>query len=154
VAQDETRRLSADEYELFKKACKDGHIRLTPQRLEVFREVINSHDHPSAEDIFNRVKDRLPSISLDTVYRTLSTFETCGLISRIHFSEDRARFDPNGEPHHHLFCVECKAIEDFYWPDFENADLPPETTGWGHTVSRHVQIRGKCSKCSTQENDS
>ena len=136
-----------DEFELFRKVWKERGIKITPQRLEIFRVLMESQYHPSAEDVYNRVKNLLPTISLDTVYRTLATFESCGIISKIQFSEDKARFDPNPNPHHHVFCAICKSLTDFYWANFENLDLPPEITEWGCPEIKHVHIRGICSKC-------
>lgn len=150
MTQDESRRLSNEELDLFRTVCKERGIKVTPQRLEIFREIMRAHDHPSADDIYSRVKDRLPSISLDTVYRTLSTFESCGLISRVQFLEDKTRFDPNRRNHHHMFCTVCKGLRDFYWVDFDNAEFPSEILQWGRPQTRHVQVRGVCSKCSGQ----
>jgi Fur family transcriptional regulator, peroxide stress response regulator len=152
VARDKSRRLSDEEFDLFRKVCKERGIKVTPQRTEIFREIMRAHDHPCAEDIYTLVKDRLPSISLDTVYRTLSTFESCGLISRVQFLEDKTRFDPNRRHHHHMFCTVCRSLTDFYWPDLDNAELPSEVSRWGRTQTTHLQVRGECSKCSRERN--
>ena len=140
-------RPSGEEIEAFRRACRERGIRVTPQRLEIFREIAKASDHPSAEEVHRRVKARLGSVSLDTVYRTLTTFEQWGLISRVHFLEDRTRFDPNRTLHHHMFCTECKEILDFHWADFDNAVLPAEVRGWCQPGSRHAQVRGICAKC-------
>ena len=152
VTQDQSQQLTEEEFGFFKTLCKERRIKVTPQRMEIFRAVINAHDHPSADDVYNRVKDRLPVISLDTVYRTLATFESGRIISRVSFCEDKTRFDPNLKPHHHLFCTVCKSLTDFYWPDFDNTGLPPEISKWGCPKTRHVQIRGICSHCHRERN--
>lgn len=89
-----THRFPEEEFIAFRKVCKEHGIKVTHQRLEIFREVIRDHDHPSAEDIYSRVKDRLPCISLDTVYRNLAAFESYGFIGRVQIV-DKIRFDPN-----------------------------------------------------------
>ena len=149
MKNEKTHFLPEKELDAFRKVCKDQGIKGTPQRLEIFREVMRAHDHPSAEEIYDRVKDRLPYISLDTVYRTLSTFESFGLIGRVPVA-DKTRFDPNRKLHHHLICTMCKSLTDFYWADFDQLEPPLDVSKWGHLETRHVLIRGICSKC-TQE---
>ena len=137
----------------FKKTCEEADIRITPQRLEIFREIARATHHPSAEEPYKRVKPKMPSISLDTVYRTLATFEGCGFVSRILVFEDRTRFDPNTSPHHHLVCLACRSIEDFFWPLFELLDLPSHARGWGNFSSRQAQLTGLCRNCLKKSKD-
>ncbi len=128
--------------------CSKAGIRLTHQRLEVFKEIKSAHDHPAAEDIYGRLKKRMPTISLDTVYRTLATFEKMGVIRKMHVLDDHARFDPNMERHHHFVCTKCKKIIDFKWPDFDELALPPEITDVGTILEQQVEVRGVCKKCA------
>lgn len=147
----ESDNLREERISLFRKVCKEHRIKVTPQRLEIFVEVMDASDHPSAEDIFTRVSRRMPTISLDTVYRTLTTFDQYGLISKVHFFEDKTRFDPNRDVHHHMVCNECKRVLDFYWPELDEADLPPQTEGWGRVDTKHLQVRGICAECLSSE---
>ena len=137
--------------ELFREVCKSHGVKVTPQRLEIFLEIMDAHDHPGADEIYNSVRERMPTVSFDTVYRSLATFEQLGLIGKVLLFEDRARFDPNTETHHHMVCAECKTITDFYWPEFDCADLPPGTEGWGRVRSKHIRIRGTCARCAGEE---
>jgi Fur family peroxide stress response transcriptional regulator len=141
------RKIEEKKISILKRTCLEHGIKLTHQRIEIFLEVTMAKDHPSAEDIFKRVRMKLPTISLDTVYRTLTTFDRCGLISKAPIFDDRTRFDPNTEHHHHMVCVKCKDIKDFEWPDFEEAPLPAECKDWSKIETKHVQIRGVCPKC-------
>ena len=126
---------------------REAGLKLTHQRLEIYREVTEASDHPSAEDIYRRVRPRLPTVSLDTVYRTLLTFEKLGIISRVQALDDRGRFDANLAPHHHMICTTCKIIMDFYWPSFDEIQPPPETKKWGRIKFRQAELRGVCEKC-------
>ncbi len=132
----------------FENVCKQFGIRLTYQRLEIFRELSRDEKHPSAEDIFKRIKRRIPTVSFDTVYRTLSTFERCGIIRRVQVLDDRGRFDANLKWHHHLVCTRCKRITDFYWPNFDNMDFPNEVGAWGKIKTKHAELRGLCQECA------
>jgi len=122
-------------------------IKLTQQRLEIYREMMRAKDHPSAEMIYRRVIPRLPTVSLDTVYRTLDLFERMGLISRVEVLDDRSRYEPDTEPHHHFVCVICKRIMDFPWPAVDSMKLPPQATRWGKVFSSHLELRGVCGAC-------
>jgi len=131
----------------FEEICRDRGLRVTHQRMEIFKELTKAKEHPTAEYVFNKVRRRLSMISLDTVYRTLSTFEEHGLIKRVHLVDNTARFDINLDKHHHLVCTRCNKIEDFYWEDFDSLKLPPALQAWGDVDSRHVEVRGLCSGC-------
>jgi Fur family peroxide stress response transcriptional regulator len=131
----------------FERECRLKGHRLTHQRLEIFRELASTTEHPSAEDIYNGVHVRMPTISLDTVYRTLLSLEHFGLVKRVHAFDDRARFDANLTPHQHLVCTTCKRITDFIWEDFEDLLPPPETKKWGVIEAKNVVFEGTCKEC-------
>lgn len=133
--------------EKFKAISLDKGLRLTHQRLEILRELVNATDHPSAEMVFGRVRRRLPTISLDTVYRTLSTFDELDLIMRVPVTGDQGRFDADTSPHHHFVCARCKAIYDFMWEDFDSLTLPENSVSLGRAQDRRVVVRGVCQSC-------
>ncbi len=137
--------------ERFRELCAQAGLKLTHQRLEIFRELMAADGHPSAEDLFQRLKPRMPTLSLDTVYRSLATFEECGAIARVHVLDDRARFDANTERHHHLVCVRCKGIEDFSSEAVDTIPLPPASSAWGRVESRYLELRGVCRNCLEAE---
>lgn len=135
--------------ERFKGISQEKGLRLTHQRLEILRELVAAKDHPSAETVFGRVRKRLPTISLDTVYRTLSTFDEVGLIMRVPVTGDQGRFDADTSPHHHFVCSRCKSIYDFLWDEFDSLDLPENSKALGRVDDRRVVVRGVCEKCAT-----
>ena len=137
-----------------KEGLKRSGLKLTHQRLEIFREVAKSGIHPDAETIFNGVRERVPTISLDTVYRTLWLLLDLGLVTTLGTSRERVRFDPNLKPHHHFVCVRCGLIRDFYSPYLENIEYPEEAEAFGKPVSLHMEVKGVCAKCrSLPENN-
>lgn len=133
--------------ERFKAISQDKGLRLTHQRLEILRELVGAKDHPSAEMVFGRVRRRLPTISLDTVYRTLSTFDDLGLIMRVPVTGDQGRFDADTSPHHHFVCSRCKSIYDFFWEEFDQLVLPGDSEALGRVDDRRVVVRGVCQEC-------
>ena len=93
--------------EHFEDACRDAGLKVTHQRLEIFRELAASKDHPTAETLYKGLQKIMPTLSLDTVYRTLTTFEEHDLISRVQTTESHSRFEAEMEQHHHVICSKC-----------------------------------------------
>ncbi|MDF1545841.1 MAG: Fur family transcriptional regulator [bacterium] len=131
----------------FERICKAKGLRVTHQRTEIFRALLKHTDHPTTEGVFQQVRKHLKTISLDTVYRTIATFEEHGLIRRVHQIDNATRFDVNISNHHHLVCSRCNKIEDFYWPDFDRMKLPKSTSHWSGIEVKHVVVNGLCSTC-------
>jgi len=135
----------------FEDACRKANLKITHQRLEIFRELAKALDHPSAETLYMRLHKKLPTLSLDTVYRTLTTFEDFGMISRVETVKSQARFEAEMSEHHHLICSKCGKITDFEWTSFREVDLPNEIDHWGSVNKKNVIVRGICNKCSSLE---
>lgn len=135
----------------FETVCRDEKIKLTHQRIEIFREVVQTEDHPDADQIFQRVRDRLPTVSLDTVYRTLWLLNDLGLVVTLGSSRERTRFDANLNSHHHFVCGQCGLTRDFYSTDLDNIILPDSVVSLGKIETTHVEVRGVCRECSEQE---
>jgi Fur family peroxide stress response transcriptional regulator len=137
--------------ERFKAAAKDSGVKLTHQRLEIFREIASSHDHPDAEAIYRGVKPRLPTVSLDTIYRTLWMLNNLGLISTLGPRRDSVRFDANVAPHHHYVCVRCGLARDFESADLNALPIPHRVKDFGSVIGSHVEVRGVCEACARQQ---
>lgn len=131
----------------FEDACRKAGLRLTPQRIEIFRQLAKASDHPSAEALHLRLVDRMPTLSLDTVYRTLGTFVEHGLVNKVQTVESQARFEVARLLHHHLICQKCKEIIDFQWQFFDDAALPDTVRAWGRVERKNVVVYGTCSTC-------
>jgi Fur family peroxide stress response transcriptional regulator len=124
-----------------------GH-KVTHQRLEIFREVAGTDEHPDVETIYSRLRRRLPTMSLDTVYRTLWLLRDLGLIRALGPSWGRARFDANMRQHHHFVCTRCGATRDFYNHELDELKIPNEVKAIGSVEATHVELRGLCMRCS------
>lgn len=86
--------------------------RMTQQRQVILEEVKRAHHHPTADEIYERVRKRIPRISMGTVYRNLDVLASCGLIDKIEPGVVQMRFDGNMRDHFHITCVHCGRIED------------------------------------------
>ena len=134
--------------EIIKAACRKAGIKLTHQRLEIFREVASSNDHPNAETVFQGVQKHLPTVSLDTVYRTLWLLEDLGLITTLGPHRGSTRFEANLKPHHHYVCTRCGMTRDIYHEDFDRISVPAEARSFGTVQTTQVEIRGVCQRCA------
>ena len=133
--------------ERFKAVAKEAGVKLTHQRLEIFRELAGTEEHPDAETLFRAVQQRVPTVSLDTVYRTLWLLHDLGLVSTLGPQRDGVRFDANLDPHHHYVCVRCGLVRDFESEELNALRLPDALRQLGSIVDAHVEVRGLCAEC-------
>jgi Fur family peroxide stress response transcriptional regulator len=135
-------------------ACvRASGLKMTPQRMAIVRELAADPTHPTAQELFERLRPALPTMSFATVYNTLYALAEAGLCASLSLAPGPARFDPNMRPHHHAVCDRCGQVRDVdvtaprSWPapeDGEVASPPPP----GFEV-RAVELiyRGVCAAC-------
>ncbi len=128
-----------------------GH-RITPQRLAILGVLAESEGHPSAEDIYEKVKINFPTTSMATVYKTLTVLKGLGEVLELEFSTDYNRYDGSKPyPHPHLICVKCKRIAD---PEVSSlAEITRKLisdTGY-KILSHRLDFFGLCPECQRKE---
>src|SRR5918993_1264911 len=94
------------------EALKANGQRYTDQRAAVYRFLINTDVHPTADDVFTTVRHDIPDISLATVYKSLETLVGCGLAVKLTYGDGSARYDGRTDPHPHARCLGCGAVLD------------------------------------------
>ncbi len=134
----------------FVEACRRQGIKATHQRTEILRELAGSEEHPDADMIHARVRQRVPAISVDTVYRTLKLLEDKNVIARVGSMGCRARFDANRDRHYHFVCTECGIIRDFYSDAMARLAMPREVSEMGSVRDLYVELRGICRTCKQE----
>lgn len=123
-------------------------LRMTRQREIILEELRELTSHPSADELFERVRKRLPRISLGTVYRNLETLSELGLLKKIEAAGRQKRFDGNTCPHSHIRCTRCGRIEDMHTEEMTNALLPgPDDLRGYELTGFHVEFHGICPEC-------
>ena len=135
----------------FGQVCRNSGMKLTHQRMEIFREVAQTVDHPDAEKVYKGVRKRLATVSQDTIYRTLWLLKDLGLITTLGPPRERTRFDANLDRHHHFVCVRCGLMQDFYSDKFDELNLPESANSFGYVVTTQVEVKGVCLKCAAQK---
>jgi len=123
----------------------------TTQQLTVISAAIQGdHSHPSAEDIYRRVRKILPHISLGTVYRNLQRLVQEGTIQMLFLGERVARYDPTLTEHDHFICQQCGRVEDVWVNRDRQVDFAPLVRE-GFTIAAHsLAIHGVCQFCGPQ----
>jgi len=131
----------------FEHKCRKAGLRVTTQRAAVYEVLEKSTQHPAAETVFREVRKRLPNISLDTVNRTLLTFQRVGLAFVVEGSGGPKRFDANLNDHQHFRCVKCRRIIDFHYKKFDNIKFPPSLAKKFKILKKTVYVEGICDGC-------
>lgn len=125
-------------------------VRLTPQRRAVLDVLAEAHDHPTAADVLERVRDRLPGVGPATVYRTLALLVESGHAAMLRTSEnDAVRYDRTVHRHDHLVCTDCGRVTDAHIPLDERALNSVAETASFVITGYDVQIHGRCAPCAS-----
>jgi Fur family peroxide stress response transcriptional regulator len=140
--------LAKKRYAAMAGKLKDTGLKSTPQRLAIMRVLAESREHPSAEDIWRRLRQRFPGISQATVYRTIMLLKSLGEAYEIALAGTGSRYDGRKpHPHPHIVCLDCGRIID---PDLDSLrDMTREITAASgfEIVSHRLDFFGKCPAC-------
>jgi len=94
-------------------ACvRSSGLKLTPQRMAIVRELAADPTHPTAQELYERLRSSMPTMSFATVYNTLDALAAAGLCAALSLAPGPARFDPNMAAHHHAVCDRCGLVRD------------------------------------------
>jgi Fur family peroxide stress response transcriptional regulator len=133
--------------EWFISRCRQTGLKVTPQRLAIYHELLKTDEHPSAEIMYNKIKKEFPNISLDTVNRTLMTLSDIGAANIVEGSGDARRFDGSLDEHQHFKCIKCKKIIDFHHKPFDVIKIPKYISKKYKILKKTVYLEGICDSC-------
>jgi Fur family peroxide stress response transcriptional regulator len=134
----------------FTDLCRNKGLRVTPQRIEIYKELIKTDEHPSAEAVYEKVRKTYPNISFDTVNRTLLTLIEIGAAFIVEGSGDVRRFDGSTEKHQHFKCIKCKRIIDYHHKPFDVIKLPSSIGNKFTVLKKSVYLEGICDLCKKE----
>lgn len=123
---------------------REAGLKLTPQRIAIIRELAGDPTHPTAQDLFDRLRPELPTMSFATVYNTLSTLANAGLCEARFIVRGPARFDPNTAAHDHAVCDGCGRVMDVCRT---SSRRPADIDGFQVRAVERV-YRGICAACA------
>lgn len=139
--------MNAAEIKEFRDACASAGIAVTHQRQVVWHALHSMHGHPSPEEVYERVKPRIPAISLATVYKNIHLFIDSGMFREVSLHHGSMRVETNHRPHHHLVCRQCKVIRDIDAEALGVAAKPHRLPG-GFMAERYaIDVMGLCADC-------
>ena len=128
--------------------------RMTRQRMIILEELRKLHTHPTADELYSKVRERMPHISLGTVYRNLDLLAASHEVRKLETAGAMRRFDGNTAPHRHVRCVNCGRVADV--PAEMITDGEPDVTGLhvdGFTIgAARVEYDGLCDECAAPRN--
>ena len=129
-------------------ALRERGLRVTPQRVVLHRALRELDRHVTADELLESVSDRLPNVSLPTIYATLELLEELGLVRRVAAGRGPALFDPRTDGHGHLACRRCGAVEDIDVPlDAAGALRAAQRRGFAADAATLV-VSGVCARCA------
>ena len=131
----------------FQNLCRSRGIRVTAQRLAVYRALAEDVSHPTAEAIHSKLQIDMSSLSQATVYRILEFLEKEGLVRRVSTTEGAGRFDANAARHQHLVCRSCGRMTDYEAELPAAFHLPSQLIGGFVAEEIDVRIVGVCREC-------
>ena len=131
------------------QTLKSKGLRVTPQRFAVYANLLNRHDHPTAEEISNSLNRSSPTSSQATIYSSLQALRDVGLVREVLLEEGVCRYDANVSSHHHFRCKKCGCIEDILWEQVE--DIKFRALRPGLTVEQYeLTVQGICDRCQSK----
>ena len=131
----------------FRELCHENGIAVTHQRQVLYEVMKTMHGHPSPEEVYARVKKKIPAISLATVYKNIHLFVESGVFREVSLHHGSVRVEMNDEPHHHMVCSKCRKITDIGEKELGLAVKRSRLPG-GSLVERYaVDVIGVCASC-------
>ena len=129
-------------------------LRYSRQRQAIFDYLQGRTDHPTAETVYEGVREHFPHISLGTVYRNLMLLSSLGEIQMVSLGKDRVHFDPRTDRHDHFLCERCGSVQDMAAVEKEDVLLGKARRGCRERItSFHICYTGVCSHCLQEEGD-
>ncbi|NLY53145.1 MAG: transcriptional repressor [Firmicutes bacterium] len=126
---------------------------MTEQRRLILEALRSTTCHPTADWIYERVREKLPHISLGTIYRNLRTLVQMGEIMQLDYGSGQDRFDGNPEPHYHFRCCQCGAVSDVEIPYAHEFDVKAAPHCSGTITGHRLEFVGECNQCKTNRQE-
>ncbi len=120
---------------------------MTIQRRAIYEALEGRVDHPTADQVYESVRERIPGLSRTTVYRVLETLVRVGAARKVEHHGAAARFDPRVDHHHHLACIQCARVIDIELSPAERIPVPNSRKTGFRVLDYSIHFTGLCSGC-------
>ena len=126
---------------------REKKLKLTPQRLAVYKYLMSTNEHPSEEIIYKALQPEYPTMSLATVYKALKTLVEVKLVQEINVGEGNFRYDANSHEHAHIQCINCSKVTDLENISFTTLNRTAEECSEYKVLSNRIFFYGLCKDC-------
>lgn len=126
---------------------KKADIRITPQRYAILEYLIESHSHPTADEIYKNLAPQFPNMSVATVYNNLKLFTQLGFVQEMAYGDASSRFDFSSQRHYHVICEKCGKIEDVFYPELEDVEIAAAKLSGFEIKEHRLELYGICPEC-------
>jgi len=131
-------------------ATNESMMRLTTQRQIILEELAKVRTHPTASELYDMVRKRLPRIGLGTVYRNLELMAETGMILKLEVGGTQKRFDAVTDTHYHIRCSRCGKVDDIDTPVMEELVKEAAASSSYQVIGHHVEFNGICPNCQKE----
>jgi len=128
-------------------------MRLTTQRQIILEELGKVTSHPTANEVYDMVRKRLPRIGLGTVYRNLELMAETGIILKLEVGGTQKRFDATVDPHYHIRCISCGKVDDIEIPVMADINKTAADISQYQILGHHIEFSGVCATCTSTEEE-
>lgn len=149
-----SRDLKQKKLDLLESISRERSLPVTVQRRVVLDTLLDRQDHPTVDQLYEDVRERMPGVSRTTIYRALETLIDLGLARRTNHFEASARFDGNTEHHHHLVCRRCNRVADLDLPSLNKIPLPSLGSTGFEIIDYSIHLEGLCAECQKSSSKS
>lgn len=150
----ETRMINiAKDIEKYIKKLKKKDIRMTSQRYAILKFLAIDGNHPTANDIYEHLRDDFPKMSVATVYNNLNFFQEAGIVQELPFGESSSHFDLTDTRHYHVVCNRCGKVVDFDYSGLENVEDTVEKLTNFKVDGHEFKVTGLCQECQQKINE-
>ncbi len=126
------------------------NMRLTTQRQIILEELSKVKSHPTANEVYDMVRKRLPRIGLGTVYRNLELMADSGIILKLEVGGTQKRFDATTETHYHIRCSQCDKVDDIEIPVQHHINEAAMAASNYQILGHHIEFSGVCLDCQSK----
>ncbi len=133
----------------FTEILKEKNLKITPQRIAILEE-LNKNGHSTIDDIFNGIKEKVPSVSLATIYKNIVVLQNMDILKSVKTPTQKQKYEINKKPHIHLFCKVCEALEDFEIDISDFQHYCEKMSEYQHIKETSILLTGICKNCSTK----
>ncbi|MFZ5776251.1 MAG: Fur family transcriptional regulator [Thermodesulfobacteriota bacterium] len=123
------------------------NLRITKQRQIILDELCSVKTHPTADELYQMVRKRLPKVSLGTVYRNLEILSDCGIIQKLDIGGTQKRFDGDASVHYHVRCGQCGRVDDLDLPPDFNVEKEASRLTNFRILRHRLEFTGVCPEC-------